>query len=283
MIISSNLFEFFRLLQKEQLQAELAEKRQIIEKLNEELSQIRTGMLNKSDEEKLYEELRANYQMLELGNNKLRQDLYMTMKEKENLRLKLKKDYDQILASLKLELEQSREQNLERERFIHNQRVEVESLVKDKDSLVAKLREKTGVTKESLLGTGDDEEELDDVVSELRNEVNLLRKECQDCRIEKDKLYNKFHEVAESLRKELEKSLNEKESLVQKTEETLNQNRELQQSLIERQSALTKAKLQFEHVGKGWRNDLEAARAEKEQLLRRLGERSNQVNRELSG
>ena len=98
-----------------------------------------------------------------------------------------------------------------------------------------------------------------------------------------DKLYNKFHEVAESLRKELEKSLNEKESLVQKTEETLNQNRELQQSLIERQSALTKAKLQFEHVGKGWRNDLEAARAEKEQLLRRLGERSNQVNREHSG
>lgn len=282
-LISSNLPEFFRLLQKEQLQAELTEKRQIIEKLNEELNQIRTGMLNKSDEEKLYEELQANYQVLELGNNKLRQDLYMTMKEKENLRLKLKKDYDQILASLKLELEQSREQNLEKERFIHNQRVEVESLVKDKDSLVAKLREKPSVTKESLVRTGDDEAELDDVVSELRNEVNLLRKECQDCRIEKDKLYNKFHEVAESLRKELEKSLNEKESLVQKTEETLNQNRELQQSLIERQSALTKAKLQFEHVGKGWRNDLEAARAEKEQLLRRLGERGNQVNREHYG
>ena len=271
------------MLQKEQLQDELTEKRQIVEKLNEELNQFRTGMLNKSDEEKLYEELQANYQMLELGNNKLRQDLYMTMKEKENLRLKLKKDYDQILASLKMELEQSREQNLEKERFIHNQRVEVESLVKDKDSLAAKLREKPGVTKESLQRTGDDEAGQDDVVSELRNEVNLLRKECQECRIEKDKLYDKFHEAVESLRKELEKSLNDKESLIQKTEDTMNQNRELQQSLIERQSALTKAKLQFEHVGKGWRNDLEAARAEKEQLLRKLGERGNQVNLEHSG
>lgn len=264
-------------MQKEQLQGELTEKRQIIEKLNEELTQFRTGMLNKSDEEKLYEELQANYELLEKGNNKLRQDLYMTMKEKENLRLKLKKDYDQILASLKLELEQSREQNLEKERFIHNQRVEVESLVRDKVSLVAKLRGKSDVTKEALQRTGDDPTDMEEVVSELKNEINLLRKECQNCRMEKDKLYNKFHEVAESLRKELEKSQNEKENLTQKTEETLNQNRDLQQSLIEKQSALTKAKLQFEHIGKGWRNDLETARAEKEQLLRRLGERGTQV------
>ena len=264
-------------MQKEQLQGELTEKRQIIEKLNEELTQFRTGMRNKSDEEKLYEELQANYELLEKGNNKLRQDLYMTMKEKENLRLKLKKDYDQILASLKLELEQSREQNLEKERFIHNQRVEVESLVRDKESLVAKLRGKSDVTKEALQRTGYDPTDMEEVVSELKNEINLLRKECQNCRMEKDKLYNKFHEVAESLRKELEKSQNEKENLTQKTEETLNQNRDLQQSLIEKQSALTKAKLQFEHIGKGWRNDLEAARAEKEQLLRRLGERGTQV------
>ena len=246
--------------------------------MNEELNQYRTGMSNKSDEEKLYEELQTNYELLETGNNKLRQDLYMTMKEKENLRLKLKKDYDQTLASLKLELQQSRQQNLEKEKFIHNQRVEVESLVRDKDSLVAKLREKLGVTKEALQETGDEQTDVDEV-DELKNEINLLRKECQDCRMEKDKLYNKFHEVAESLRKELEKSLNEKEILTQKTQETLNKNRDLQQSLIEKQSALTKAKLQFEHIGKGWRNDLEAARAEKEELLRRLG---SQVNRQRS-
>lgn len=264
--------------QKEQLQSELTVKEQVIEKLNEEVSQFRSGLLNKSDEEKLYEELQANYQVLEMGNNKLRQDLYMTMKEKENLRLKLKKDYDQILASLKLELEQSREQNLEKERFIHNQRVEIESLVRDKDSLVAKLREKTGVTVESLQRSVEGGTEVDEAANELRNEINVLRKECQECRLDKDKLYNKFHEVAESLRKELEKSLDEKENLVQKTEETLNQNRELQQSLIEKQSALTKAKLQFEHIGKGWRNDLEAARSEKEQLQRRLDEHGNQVN-----
>lgn len=216
--------------------------------------------------------------MLETGNNKLRQDLYMTMKEKENLRLKLKKDYDQILSSLKLDLEQSREQNLEKERFIHNQRVEVESLVKDKDSLVAKLRGSGEVTKESLQGSGDEQTDVDDVVSKLKNEVNWLRKECQDCRMEKDKLYNKFHEVTETLRGELEKSLREKENLTQKTEETLNQTRDLQQSLIEKQSALTKAKIQFEHIGKGWRNDLDAARAERDEALRRLGEHGNQVS-----
>ena len=275
--LNTDCSQFTVCFQMELLQGELTEKRQLIEKLNEELTQLRTGMLNKSDEEKLYEELQANYQLLETGNNKLRQDLYMTMKEKENLRLKLKKDYDQILASLKLELEQSREQNLEKERFIHSQRVEVESLMRDKDSLIAKLKEKSDVTKESLQRTDEDRTEIDQVVSEMKNEINLLRKECQDCRIEKDKLYNKFHEVAESLRKELEKSLGEKENLTQKTEETLNQNRDLQQSLIEKQSALTKAKLQFEHIGKGWRNDLEAARAEKEELLRRLGERGSQV------
>ena len=49
--------------------------------------------------------------------------------------------------------------------------------------------------------------------------------------------------------------------------------------MLEKQSALTKAKLQFEHIGKGWRNDLEAARAEKEELLRRLG---SQVNERVS-
>lgn len=273
------LFFFFVSLQKEQLEGELAEKRQIIDKLNEELSQFRTGVRNKSDEEKLYEELQANYELLETGNNKLRQDLYMTMKEKENLRLKLKKDYDQILASLKLDVEQSREQNLEKERFIHNQRVEVEGLVKDKDCLVAKLRESSDVTKEKLQSSEEDQTDGDDVVSKLKNEVNWLRKECQDCRMEKDKLYNKFHEVTESLRGELEKSLREKENLIQKSEETLNQNRDLQQSLIEKQSALTKAKIQFEHIGKGWRNDLDAARAERDVALRRLGERGTQVSR----
>ena len=66
--------------------------------------------------------------------------------------------------------------------------------------------------------------------------------------------------------------------LTQKTEETLHQNRDLQQSLIEKQSALTKAKIQFEHIGKGWRNDLDAARAEKEEALRQLGELRNQVS-----
>ncbi|KAL9985104.1 hypothetical protein ACROYT_G007470 [Oculina patagonica] len=262
--------------EKEHLEGELTEKRQIIDKLNEELSQFRTGVLNKSDEEKLYEELQSNYELLETGNNKLRQDLYMTMKEKENLRLKLKKDYDQILASLKLDLEQSREQNLEKEKFIHNQRVEVESLVKDKDSLVAKLRESSDVTKEKLQRSGDEQTDVDDVVSKLKNEVNWLRKECQDCRMEKDKLYNKFHEVTESLRGELEKSLREKENLTQKTEDTLNQNRDLQQSLIEKQSALTKAKIQFEHIGKGWRNDLDAARGQRDEALRRLGEHGTQ-------
>ena len=264
--------------QKEQLEGELTEKRQIIDKLNEELSQFRTGARNKSDEEKLYEELQSNYELLESGNNKLRQDLYMTMKEKENLRLKLKKDYDQILASLKLDLEQSREQNLGKERFIHNQRVEVESLVKDKECLVAKLRESSDAVKETLQRSGDEETDVDDVVSKLKNEVNWLRKECQDCRMEKDKLYDKFHDVTESLRGELEKSLREKENLTQKTEETLNQNRDLQQSLIEKQSALTKAKIQFEHIGKGWRNDLDAARAERNEALRRLGEQGNQVS-----
>ena len=238
--------------------------------MGEQLSQYRTGMLNKSDEEKLFEELQANYDLLETGNSKLRQDLYMTMKEKEHLRLKLRKDYDQIVASLKLELEQSREQNLEKERFIHNQRVEIQSLVGDKDSLIAKLKEKSGVTNEDLQRSGDVEPNVDEV-NELKNEINLLRKECQDCRMEKDKLFNKFHETAESLRSELEKSFDEKANLAQKSEEALNQNRELQQSLLEKQSALTKAKLQFEHIGKGWRNDLEAARAEKEELLRRLG------------
>lgn len=270
---SSSLFW----LQKEQLESELAEKRQIIDKLNEELGQFRTGLRNRSDEEKLYEELQANYEVLETGNNKLRQDLYMTMKEKENLRLKLKKDYDQILASFKLDLEQCREQNLEKERFIHNQRVEVESLVKDKDSLVAKLRETPNVTLETLQRSEQDQIDGDDVVSKLKNEVNWLRKECQDCRMEKDKLYNKFHEVTETLRGELEKSLNEKENLTQKLEETLNRNRDLQQSLIEKQSALTKAKIQFEHIGKGWRNDLDAARAERDEALRRLGEQGSQV------
>ena len=257
-------------LQKEQLESELVEKSQIIDTMNEQLSQYRTGMLNKSDEEKLFEELQANYDLLETGNSKLRQDLYMTMKEKEHLRLKLRKDYDQIVASLKLELEQSREQNLEKERFIHNQRVEIQSLVEDKDSLIAKLKEKSGVTNEDLQRSGDVEPNVDEV-TELKNEINLLRKECQDCRMEKDKLFNKFHETAESLRSELEKSFDEKANLARKSEEALNQNRELQQSLLEKQSALTKAKLQFEHIGKGWRNDLEAARAEKEELLRRLG------------
>lgn len=258
-------------LQKEQLESELVEKSRIIDIMGEQLSQYRTGMLNKSDEEKLFEELQANYDLLETGNSKLRQDLYMTMKEKEHLRLKLRKDYDQIVASLKLELEQSREQNLEKERFIHNQRVEIQSLVGDKDSLIAKLKkEKSGVTNEDLQRSGDVEPNVDEV-TELKNEINLLRKECQDCRMEKDKLFNKFHETAESLRSELEKSFDEKANLAQKSEEALNQNRELQQSLLEKQSALTKAKLQFEHIGKGWRNDLEAARAEKEELLRRLG------------
>ena len=257
-------------LQKEQLESELVEKSQVIDTMNEQLSQYRTGMLNKSDEEKLFEELQANYDLLETGNSKLRQDLYMTMKEKEHLRLKLRKDYDQIVASLKLELEQSREQNLEKERFIHNQRVEIQSLVEDKDSLIAKLKEKSGVTNEDLQRSGDVEPNVDEV-TELKKEINLLRKECQECRMEKDKLFNKFHETAESLRSELEKSLDEKANLAQKSEEALNQNRELQQSLLEKQSALTKAKLQFEHIGKGWRNDLEAARAEKEELLRRLG------------
>ena len=257
-------------LQKEQLESELVEKSRIIDIMGEQLSQYRTGMLNKSDEEKLFEELQANYDLLETGNSKLRQDLYMTMKEKEHLRLKLRKDYDQIVASLKLELEQSREQNLEKERFIHNQRVEIQSLVGDKDSLIAKLKEKSGVTNEDLQRSGDVEPNVDEV-TELKNEINLLRKECQDCRMEKDKLFNKFHETAESLRSELEISFDEKANLAQKSEEALNQNRELQQSLLEKQSALTKAKLQFEHIGKGWRNDLEAARAEKEELLRRLG------------
>ena len=257
-------------LQKEQLESELVEKSRIIDIMGEQLSQYRTGMLNKSDEEKLFEELQANYDLLETGNSKLRQDLYMTMKEKEHLRLKLRKDYDQIVTSLKLELEQSREQNLEKERFIHNQRVEIQSLVGDKDSLIAKLKEKSGVTNEDLQRSGDVEPNVDEV-TELKNEINLLRKECQDCRMEKDKLFNKFHETAESLRSELEKSFDEKANLAQKSEEALNQNRELQQSLLEKQSALTKAKLQFEHIGKGWRNDLEAARAEKEELLRRLG------------
>ena len=78
-------YVFIFMLQKEQLQGELAEKRQIIDKLNEDLSQFRNGVQNKSDEEKLYEELQANYELLENGNNKLRQDLYMTMKGKENL------------------------------------------------------------------------------------------------------------------------------------------------------------------------------------------------------
>lgn len=265
------------LLQKDQLEGELVEKRQIIDKLNEDLSQFRNGAQNKSDEEKLYEELQANYELLENGNNKLRQDLYMTMKEKENLRLKLTKDYDQILSSLKLDLEQSREQNLEKEKFIHSQRMEVETLVKDKESLVAKLRESSSVTKENLQRSGDDQADSDDIVSELKNEINWLRNECQDCRMEKDKLYNKFHEVTEALRGELEKSLGEKENLTQKTEETLNQNRDLQQSLIEKQSALTRAKIQFEHIGKGWRNDLDAARAEKEEALKRLAELRNQV------
>lgn len=265
------------LLQKDQLEGELVEKRQIIDKLNEDLSQFRNGAQNKSDEEKLYEELQANYELLENGNNKLRQDLYMTMKEKENLRLKLTKDYDQILSSLKLDLEQSREQSLEKEKFIHNQRMEVETLVKDKESLVAKLRESSSVTKENLQRSGDDQADSDDIVSELKNEINWLRNECQDCRMEKDKLYNKFHEVTEALRGELEKSLGEKENLTQKTEETLNQNRDLQQSLIEKQSALTRAKIQFEHIGKGWRNDLDAARAEKEEALKRLAELRNQV------
>ena len=96
--------------------------------------------------------------------------------------------------------------------------------------------------------------------------------------MEKDKLYTKFHEVTEALRGELEKSLGEKENLTQKTEETLHQNRDLQQSLIEKQSALTKAKIQFEHTGKGWRNDLDAARTDKEEALRQLGELRNQVS-----
>lgn len=271
-------YVFIFMLQKEQLQGELTEKRQIIDKLNEDLSQFRNGVQNKSDEEKLYEELQANYELLENGNNKLRQDLYMTMKGKENLRVKLKKDYDQILSSLKLDLEQSRQQNLEKERFIHNQRVEVETLVKDKELLVAKLRDTSGVTEENVQRSGDDITDGDDIVGELKNEINWLRKECQDCRMEKDKLYTKFHEVTEALRGELEKSLGEKENLTQKTEETLHHNRDLQQSLIEKQSALTKAKIQFEHIGKGWRNDLDAARAEKEEALRQLGELRNQVS-----
>ena len=233
----------------EQLEGELSEKRQVIEKLSDEIGQFRAGLVNKSDEEKLYEELQANYQLLETGNNKLRQDLYLTMKETENLRMKLKKDYDQMLTSLKLEVEQSRQQNLEKEKFIHNQRIEVESLVRDKESLITKLREKGQVTRETLQRTDGDAADDDEIV-ELKNEISLLRKECQDCRVEKDKLYDKFHDAVESLRKELERSLHEKDNLAQKTEETLKQNRELQQSLLEKQSALTKAKVQFEHIGK---------------------------------
>ena len=270
-------------LQKGQLEAELGEKRQIVDKLNDELSHLRSGK-NKSDEEKLHEELQANYEALETGNNKLRQDLYMTMKEKENVRAKLKKDYEQIVASLNIELEQSRQQNLEKEKLNHILRTEVESLVIEKSSLGEKLRENLGVTKERLLKASEGQKDVEDVLGELKNEIHWLRKECQDCRTEKDQLYNKFCTVTESLRKELEKSLREKDQLSQKIDDTLNQNRSLQQSLIEKQSTLTKAKLQFEHIGKGWRSDLEAARAEKEEALKQLRERwVNQVNFELCG
>lgn len=67
---------------------------------------------------------------------------------------------------------------------------------------------------ENVQRFGDDIIDGDDIVGELKNEINWFRKECQDCRMEKDKLYMKFYEVIEVFRGEFEKFLGEKENLI---------------------------------------------------------------------
>jgi chromosome segregation ATPase len=239
--------------------------------LNEEANRLRQELDN-SDSKKMVEEMQKEYNEMAVQNDRLREETENAIKEKDLYRSKVKKDYDRINNSLSFDLEQARAQSLEREKTVQLLRLEVEGVVKEKETLATKLRAALDKREVAvpLTGEAQSHEGFANTLQEMKSEMNKISKEYHKTRKEKDQLYTKFQKVSDGLRKNLKSSLKENEELSKKLDKLESENKSVKQSLREKDSAIFQLKKNFEHIGHGWRSDLDTARCERDEANSKL-------------
>ena len=252
------------------------------EKLDHELHRLQ-GVRNQSDEQKLLKDLQESYNELEdklknlvTDREKLRDDLEKSLKDKENVRARMKRDFSRINATLNKELEDAKNLAIDKEKSLQELRLEIETIVKDKETLSARIR-KRDVDRKGAQSPGATPEGFGNVLHGMKGETNRLLRELHGARKEKEDLFEKFQRTCRSLRKDLEKAISDREAISDTLDHTKLAKKDVEKALREKDSAIVKLKANFEHIGRGWRNDLETARKERDdailQLERKKGER----------
>ena len=119
-----------------------------------------------------------------------------------------------MYEGLQFDLENSRKQNLEKEKSLRNLRDELEEIMKQKEALALKIRtpmKEKAVEHFQKSADGD-------LLEKLRDEKKDLLRDLDKTRQEKDEIFAKFHSISEGLRQDLETAINNRD---EKTQECL--------------------------------------------------------------
>ena len=261
---------------KVRLENELKSRTTFPEKVDRELHRQQSEC-NQSDEQKHLQDLQSNYNDLHAKFNnlvkeyeKLRDALEKSLRDKESVRARMKKDYTRINSSLKQELEEAQKLLIKKEKSLQELRLEIESFVKERESLSALIRKENDKGKGSGKSPAATPEGFGNVLDGMKEETNRLLRELHQARKDNEETFRQFHKANTTIRKDLEKTLSEREAFSHQLDQVELEKKDIQKELREKDSTIVKLKANFEHIGRGWRNDLEQVRMERDAAHQKL-------------
>ena len=267
--LQNELKEKVRILEENgRLQQHLDSMVQRTQELEEELDYLKDNT-NKSDSEKLYDELQNTKAMVKTLENQLG----LERKERETSKSKEKKEFKRLAEAFQFDLENSRKQNLEKEKSLQNLRVELEEIMKQKEALFQKLRTPSkGRTTERLQKSGD-VTPVENVVEKLREEKTELLRDLDRTRQQKDEIFAKFHNIGDGLRRDLEEAINIRDEKVEEALEVKvmldkieRENSELQNEVQEKNNVIEKLSANLEKKNEWSDSIIGQLRAENEKI-----------------
>ena len=204
-----------------QLQNQVQEKQHILDENNELQERLRNAGERMTELDREIHELkedknRRDFEKLELQNSQnkvleLEKRMAANMKDGEVSKAKQKKEFKRLYEGLQFDLENSRKQNLEKEKSLQNLREELEEVMKQKEALAYKLRNPNKERGVERFQKSDDA----DFVEKFRDEKKELLRDLDKTRKEKDDIFAKFHNISEGLRRDLEMAINSRDEKAQ--------------------------------------------------------------------
>lgn len=270
-----------------QLQNQVQEKEEVLKDnraLQERLNVVKERVNELENEiHELTEDInRRNSEKVELENSlnkvaELEKQLAVNVKEHEASKAKQKKEFKRLYEGLLFDLENSRKQNLEKEKSLKNLRDELEEIMEQKEALALKIRSPGKENNvERLQKSGGD-----DFVENFRVEKKELLRDLDKTRQEKDEIFAKFHSISEGLRRDLEAAINSRD---ERTQECLNANvvidklqrttAELEQEIRERDATIKSLNSGIQAKSTESSNTVEQFRSENQKLKSALAQES---------